>query len=323
MNVRASDSSAEPGVVDESGLKADYVRDGFVVVRGLIDVATAARVRADVESSWDSMSRVSDRIQDLWRTSAAVRALAANPAVVSTLGGLYSMRPIPFQTLNFRTGTEQPLHADSMHFDTVPGGLMCGAWVALEHVTEGQGPLRLVPGSQRLPALSPEEFQTDAGRFDDGAYELAVCGSMADAAALGSDDLQSPREITATTGDVVIWAATTLHGGSPIRNPNSTRWSQVTHYVFEGAPVVTPQRSRPSEGRWRVRDPLLNLATGRSEPLMARHRPVMAIPAGEGLHRLVPPSELSWWQRTRSRAHRSARRLGIRCRLIGARLRRR
>ena len=62
------------------------------------------------------------------------------------------------------------------------------------------------------------------------------------------------------------WAADLVHGGAAVDRPGSTRWSQVTHFFGEGCVYVTPQRSRRDLGRYAVRDPLMNVATGRPEP---------------------------------------------------------
>jgi hypothetical protein len=37
-----------------------------------------------------------------------------------------------FQAINFYTGTQQPVHAHSIHFGAEPFGCICREWVALE-----------------------------------------------------------------------------------------------------------------------------------------------------------------------------------------------
>ena len=74
------------------------------------------------------------RIQDAWLGSRNVRAIARAPRVLSILRGLYDRKPRPFQTLNFRVGTEQAPHSDTLHFNSKPSGYMCGVWVALEDI---------------------------------------------------------------------------------------------------------------------------------------------------------------------------------------------
>src|SRR5437879_5689238 len=56
------------------------------------------------------------RIQDAWRRCPSVRALALHGPVAKMLRVLYEREPLPFQTLNFPVGTQQPVHSDTIHF---------------------------------------------------------------------------------------------------------------------------------------------------------------------------------------------------------------
>ena len=56
-----------------------------------------------------------------------------------------------FQSINFLTGSEQHTHSDSIHMSTFPLGGMAAAWVALEDITPGNGPLRYYTSSHKLP----------------------------------------------------------------------------------------------------------------------------------------------------------------------------
>lgn len=81
------------------------------------------------------------RFTDAWRRSENVRRIALAPVTLRVLRDLYRREPRPFQTLNFRFGTQQLAHSDAVHFNTEPRGLMCGVWVALEDVDMDNGPL--------------------------------------------------------------------------------------------------------------------------------------------------------------------------------------
>ncbi len=52
----------------------------------------------------------------------------------------------------------------------------------------------------------------------------------------------------AKAGQAMIWSANLLHGGDYHRDLVRTRWSQVTHYVFEGCACHTPPLSDPYAG---------------------------------------------------------------------------
>src|SRR5947208_2024817 len=64
------------------------------------------------------------RIQDGWKINEHVKRIALAPKVLAVCEALYGRKPLPFQTLNFRMDTEQPPHADAMHFNSDPPELM-------------------------------------------------------------------------------------------------------------------------------------------------------------------------------------------------------
>lgn len=167
----------------------------------IFDVADldAETIVADVTPLY----RGKGRVQDAWRRLASVRALACNDEIVALVADLLGCEVFPFQTLNFRRGTEQDLHRDSGFFDTVPSGLMAGVWVAFEDMEIGNGPLRFYPGSHRS---------------DGGVPELGIMRK----------------------GQAIVWHAHLLHGGSPIIEAGRTRHSQVTHYFAAGRRYVQP-----------------------------------------------------------------------------------
>jgi hypothetical protein len=63
----------------------------------------------------------------------------------------------------------------------------------------------------------------------------------------------------------LIWAANLLHGGSRQTDPDLTRWSQVTHYYFDGCCYYSPMESDPFYGRIFFRRPK-NIGTGTVMP---------------------------------------------------------
>ncbi len=159
---------------------------------------------------------------------------------------LYGRRPIPFQTLDFKLGTQQALHSDAIHFTCLPARYMCGVWVALEDVDEGNGPLLYYPGSHRVSDLSPYDvgLSVEEQRFD--RHESVWHELMND---LGLE----PVEYHAKKGDVLIWSSNILHGGKRVTREGSTRWSQVTHYYFENCIYYSPIYSDLFAGEYHLR----------------------------------------------------------------------
>ncbi len=253
-------TAAERALVDR------FRRDGFVVVED-------ARIldELDVDGIWtrnaaEFAADGSGRAHDAWTRDAAVRAVAAHPAVLDVLRLLYGREPLPFQTLNFLSGTEQRTHSDTIHFSSLPSGFMCGVWMALEDVSARQGPLHYVPGSQLLPELDYEQLGVPAV---DGAHDWANPNTRTSYLeyekkidALTRENGARREELAIARGSFLVWSANLLHGGSPRDDRSLTRKSQVTHYYFDGVVPFTPMFSRRSEARYATRR-LRDIRTGR------------------------------------------------------------
>jgi len=256
--------------------------EGVAVFRALVPppVIAAARAAAAGEFERSGPGVPDGKLADGWRTSPAIRQLAICPEVVDVVERLHGRRAIPFQTLTFRCGSGQAGHADSVHFDSVPSGWMCGAWVALEDVGPTQGPLEYDVGSHRdLDARAADALL--AARVPYADYERALAES-------------SPGERTtfrASAGDVLVWAAHLVHGGSPVTDPDSTRWSQVTHYFFDGCAYVTPMAGDPDRGLVALRDELTDLRTGRRVRHVVDGQPARVVRVGHRMARLLDDDE--------------------------------
>lgn len=185
------------------------------------------------------------RLQDGWQNHPEIRAIALHPAILDLLRRLYGREPFAFQTLNFAVGSQQHVHSDAIHFHSYPHGFMCGVWVALQDIEPASGPLQYYPASHRLPYHSAASLGLDASqvaaephpqRFFEPLWRQALQDSSLDQCRF------LPRR-----GQALIWHANLLHGGSPVADRTSTRWSQVTHYFFEGCLYTTPLKSFDQE----------------------------------------------------------------------------
>jgi hypothetical protein len=56
------------------------------------------------------------------------------------------------------------------------------------------------------------------------------------------------QEFLPKRGEVLIWHANLLHGGKPVQDRSSRRWSQVIHYFFSDCLYTTPLRSFAPNG---------------------------------------------------------------------------
>ena len=150
--------------------------------------------------------RDANRVGDAWVVSDHVKEIALAPRVIELLRVAYGREPRPFQTLNFRLGSEQRPHSDAMHFNSDPSGFMCGVWVALEDIGPEQGPLVYYPGSHKLDEVTMGDVHANeaaAGNYED--FVQAV---------IEREGLE-PHTATLRKGEALLWSSNLLHGGSP------------------------------------------------------------------------------------------------------------
>jgi ectoine hydroxylase-related dioxygenase (phytanoyl-CoA dioxygenase family) len=240
-------------LVFETGI-ADAVLDGIVSdLAGQYPIAGAS-----TELSYQG----TNRLQDAWRISANVKAVALAPKILNLLEGLYGRQPLPFQTLNFRTGTEQPPHSDAIHFNSIPEKFMCAVWVALEDMDMDNGPLVYYSGSHKLPEVRVDDLIDVEGSFLSRLFSRSNAQPPMSAAdiypvykrfvAERIKDLNlSAGYATIKKGQALLWATNLLHGGAPQKDKTRSRHSQVTHYFFAGCRYYTPILSRGKNITWR------------------------------------------------------------------------
>jgi hypothetical protein len=227
-----------------AALRAFYREEGYLVFETGIRTGTLDRAVEETSSLYEGW-RPGDgpvRTQDAWLRSPSVRAIALHAPILGLLRCLYEREPLPFQTLNFPVGTQQPVHSDTVHFNSEPAGFVAGAWIALEDIDEDNGPLVYYPGSHRLPEYTPAKLGIPPGHANYHRMEGFISGLIA-------KKKLRPKYATLKKGQALIWAGNLLHGGAPQRDPARSRHTQATHYFFEGCKYWTPMNS---EGRSRA-----------------------------------------------------------------------
>lgn len=232
----------------------------FVIEEPVVDAALLDETTRALQGKYvdPATGEKTERIQDAWQLAPAVKQLALAPRILDTLRALYQRRPVPFQTLNFAVGTQQRAHSDTLHFNSLPYGFMCGVWVALEDIDRDNGPLFYYPGSHKLPVYHMQDLglrplSEDYVKYEDAVEELLKQHGFA------------RRQGLIKKGQAIVWAANLFHGGSPVIDPTRTRQSQVTHYYFDGAIYYTPHFSDPLKGQFMIRH-LRDLGTMQLRP---------------------------------------------------------
>lgn len=172
------------------------------------------------------------RIFEGWKKSNILKSLSLKKDILEILELFYQKKSIPFQTISFNYGSNQPLHSDVIHFHSMPHRWLAGVWVALEDMDNNNGSLVYLPKTHTLPIFD----------FYDLKIKVPEYGKQFDSYAEYENfilQLVETKELKQETlickkGEALIWAANLIHGGDIIRDKERTRYSQVTHYFFEG-----------------------------------------------------------------------------------------
>ena len=249
----------------DAALATEYHERGYVVVKNIFSEELIDQVIRDMQEKGFNPDypiesfRNDIRIQDLWQYSPPAQQMAAHPEILKTLEMLYGREVIPFQTLNFKVGSQQKAHSDTMHFSSLPARYMCGVWVALEDITEDNGPLFYYPGSHRTPEYNFSHFKNTVSdtSYDDYPEYETFMENLMDASPYQKE------KFLAKKGDALIWSSNIVHGGSAVNDPNSTRFSQVTHYYFKDCVYYTPMLSNLVTQELYVRRGLTNIRNGK------------------------------------------------------------
>lgn len=242
----------------------EFNQNGYVVLNGIFNDTEIESVIDEMnQKGFNNDFKISDhrdnfRVQELWKYSEPVKNLSCKKEIIEILETLYEREAIPFQTLNFRIGSRQAAHSDSIHFSSLPSRYMCGVWVALEDMTEENGTVFYCPGSQRLTEFDFSHIYSEPKRtsYDDyGDYEKFIEGLVS------NYDFEK-KPFYAKKGDVLIWSSNIIHGGMPVLNDQATRFSQVTHYYFKDCYCYSPMLSNMATREYFLRPNLINIRTG-------------------------------------------------------------
>ena len=197
----------------------------------------------------------SPRIVESWKKISEVRNIAYDKELLRILRILKKNKePIPFSTINFLKGTEQPMHSDYIHFATLPENYLVGVWIALEDINKDAGPLAIINASHKFPVLTNEKLNLN---IPSSEKELKKNYTIYENHIKKTIKIKKAKvkEIPIKKGELIIWDANLLHGGLKIKNKNLTRKSLVYHYHFEGCKkYFNPIYSFPSKGIFAERD---------------------------------------------------------------------
>jgi ectoine hydroxylase-related dioxygenase (phytanoyl-CoA dioxygenase family) len=290
---------------------AHFLEHGYFVFRPAIDERLFDELLSDVDRVWreqppdaafafhslltrfsghdEASRRVGCRLGDFHGYSPAALALYLQPEIHRYARLILDEEVVAKQSIFFQWGSGQALHRDPIHVRVHPASHLVAAWIALEDISAGSGPLTYVPGSHRVPyqEFEPGRYFADIGKDGAAAIQALETADIERCRAAGLE----ARPFLARRGEVLIWHHSLLHGGSIPTDPEATRKSFVVHlsslanthevgstYVDPYLPrdPGEPPRSAPYVSRRVI---TLDGCHGFEDPLRARMRDEVATAA--------------------------------------------
>ena len=231
-----------------SGVQAAYDRTWSVPPTDVVvdDLVTGRRCRI---GDLDEVERGHHfKVNDLYLTEEAIRNVVLSERMGMVLEELLGDEPAICNTLSFDKGSEQADHLDTLYMTPVSERGLVATWMALEDTLPAAGPLRYYPGSNHI---APYRFSN--GSMHTVAAEMSQWSDYM--AAQVDDQRLEEQRFMARRGDLFVWHALLLHGGSGIADVSLTRQSLVTHYWTQTDCEKTNWDLRPAPGGWWIKRP--------------------------------------------------------------------
>jgi ectoine hydroxylase-related dioxygenase (phytanoyl-CoA dioxygenase family) len=246
-------------------LRNNFIKNGYVITSmpSIIDdidkinkKINSLIIRRDFKTNPKAFHyNKSPRIVEAWKDISEIRKIAYDKVLTKLLKALKNnKKPIPFSTINFMKGTEQPMHSDYIHFATLPHNYLLGVWIAMEDINKDSGPLAIVEKSHKFPILSNEKLNL---KIPKNEIELKKNYTIYEnyIKNLIKKNKSEIKELPIKKGDIIIWDANLLHGALKIKNNKLTRKSMVLHYHFAGCKkYFNPIYSMTSKKVYALRD---------------------------------------------------------------------
>lgn len=225
-----------------------FVENGYLILRRWLDNEQVVEINTEVEKLLAErkagFNYTGRKIMAAYEMSPIINHYFRQPELLQLLDFMMGKKIIPFHTINFLEGSEQRAHSDSIHMTTEPQGYLIAAWTALDDCHEGNGPLFYYPKSHRLPYLMSPDYDSGntkllLGKDNNRQYEDRI-------ERLLTEKQLEKEYFYAKKGDILLWHANLIHGGSPILQKGTTRKSMVAHYFTEGVLCYHEMSQRPA-----------------------------------------------------------------------------
>ncbi len=204
--------------IDHGHLLEDYERDGVAIVRGLLSREEVAAIRSELDRyiREDLSSKPADArtleadgqtVRNLWRLeqhNAFFREFGHRSDLLAWIAPLVRGKPVlaGVETFNkpARIGSGVPPHQDNAYFCQDPPDMLT-VWIAIDAVTEANGPVTYVKGSHRLGPLPTKPS--------------GVRGNSIGLAEMPETDGDAPLVALLEPGDASIHHCETIHYSAP------------------------------------------------------------------------------------------------------------
>jgi len=226
---------------------SDFEKNGYAVLKNYLSEKEVTEINDEVERLIHE-KRVSfkykNKIMFAHHQSTLLSSLGENQQIKNILSYLLKNESVLFQSINFINGSEQATHSDSIHMTTFPFGGLIAIWIALDDITDKNGPLHYYPGSHKLPYYLNEDYNNCGNRFligkkDYTEYEKFIADKI--------KEKGLTKEIFyAKKGDVLIWHSNLFHGGETHTDKSKTRRSMVFHYYSKNVICYHEITQRPA-----------------------------------------------------------------------------
>jgi len=268
---------AASAALPDNGLTAAQRRffdeNGYLILRGFFPAELMARLKDHLDHLWqtraENRTQVIDcyfglpneertwfrkapaevrdapyKLLDLHLEDELIRDVCAAPALMQVLAGLLGAHPLVCNSLLFERGSQQYPHFDTFFMPSATKNMMAASWIAIAAATETNVPVYYYPKSHLI-----EPYLFSHGKINAVFAELET-GAQPHISRIIEDHRLERKLFLAAPGDVLIWHAQLLHGGSDIENAGETRRSLVTHYWTETDFPDPDQRIDHGHGKW-------------------------------------------------------------------------
>jgi phytanoyl-CoA hydroxylase len=225
----------------------DYPKNGYIILKNYLSNKTVDDINLEIDNLLNTgkikfVQR--NKLMFVLKQSQLIKSIGEDLKLKEFLNSLLNDEAVLFQSINFITGSEQHTHSDSVHMTTFPLGGLLGVWVALEDITEENGPLHYYPGSHLLPYYLNPDYSNVGNKWLIGDKSYTAYEDMLEFK-VKEQNLQK-LVFKANKGDLLIWHANLMHGGEPHLNKNKTRKSMVFHYYAKHCICYHEIKQRPA-----------------------------------------------------------------------------